>query len=160
MKKLSFLVALLCTLGIAFLPSCSRFQAKRVSSDESDERALEITDKWVSRDTETSIKKILQQLKSHKGFKRYLAQLGRVPKIFIAEVQNRTSNAYFPIEDLNDELLNEFSSSGDFILIDQGARETILKELKYQQDGMVSAREIKKIGKQGEPTFSFLALFT
>ncbi len=144
MRKFDFLFL----ASALLISSCGSFKAKRVSEDESDERALEITDKWVARDTETSVKKILKQLKVHKGFRRYLRELGRQPKVFIAEVQNQTSNAYFPIDDLNDELLNEFSASGDFVLIDAAARERILKEVTYQHDGMVSPSEAKQIGKQ------------
>ena len=128
--------------------SCSRFQAERTSGKESDIKALEITDKWVEKDTEESVKKILKQLKLHKGFQLYLKTLGRKPKIFIVDIQNQTSNPYFPIEDLNDELLNEFSASGEFILIDAVAREVLLKEVTYQSDGMVSPKEVKQIGKQ------------
>ena len=127
---------------------CSSFQAQRVSADESDERALQITDEWVARDTQTSVKKILEQMQKHRGFRRYLGTLGRQPKVFIAEIQNQTSNAYFPIDDFNDELLNEFSASGDFILIDAAARERILKEITYQNDGMVNPDEAKQIGRQ------------
>ena len=32
--------------------SCGGFKAKRVDANESDEMAMEITDKWVNRDTE------------------------------------------------------------------------------------------------------------
>ena len=128
--------------------ACSSFQAQRVSVDESDERALEITDEWVVLDTQTSVKKILEQMQKHGGFRRYLGTLGRPPKICIAEIQNDTSNAYFPIDDFNDELLNKFSASGDFILIDAAAREKILKEITYQNNGMVNPNEVKEIGRQ------------
>lgn len=126
---------------------CSSFQAKRVSADESDAAAMEITDKWVMRDTEISVDKILKQIQSHKGFQRYLARFNGQPKIFISEVQNRTSNAYFPVDDLNDELLNEFSMSGEFILIDESARQNLLDEIQYQNDGMVDPNQAKTIGK-------------
>jgi PBP1b-binding outer membrane lipoprotein LpoB len=66
----------------------------------------------------------------------------------VAEVQNQTAEAYFPINDLNDELLNELSMSGDFKLVDQAAREKILGEITYQNDGMVDPATAKKIGKQ------------
>jgi hypothetical protein len=144
MKFLSLLTLLAC-LGLS---SCGSFKAKRVNSDESDEKAMEITDKWVARDTENVVKEVLKQMHKHKGFKRYLAKLGRTPKLFIAEVQNLTSNAYFPIDDMNDELLNEFSATGDFILIDAAVRENLLKEITYQNNGMVDPNEIKQIGKQ------------
>jgi len=128
--------------------SCSSFKAERVNSDESDEKALEITDKWVARDTENVIKSFIEKMNKHRGFKRYMAKLGRVPKVFVADVQNLTSNPYFPIDDLNDELLNELSASGEFILVDAAARERILKEITYQNDGMVDPAEIKQVGKQ------------
>jgi penicillin-binding protein activator len=130
------------------LAGCSSFKAERVDSKESDEMALKITDKWVQRDTETVVKDILKTLETHKGFRRYLMKLGTAPKVFIGEIKNLTSEAYFPIHDLNDELLNDFSATGDFILIDAAARENILKEITYQHDGMVDPRTIKKVGKQ------------
>lgn len=140
---------LILLLGLSLvLTSCGSFKAKRVSSDESDDAALEITDKWVMRDTENTVRKTLEQIQNHKGFKRYLMKLGRTPKVFIAEVQNQTSNAYFPIEDMNDELLTEFSASGDFVLIDAASRERILREITYQNDGMVDPKQAKQIGRQ------------
>lgn len=145
MKKilLTFTVALmLATQG------CSSFKAERLSTAEGDEKAMKITDEWLLTDTENAVKDILKQLDQHRGYQRWLAQLGHRPKLFIADVQNETSEAYFPVDDLNDELLNDFSSSGDYVLIDAKARERILKELQYQADGMVKSSDIKKIGKQ------------
>lgn len=139
---------ILMLLSLVFLMGCSSFKAQRVDGDEADEKALEITDKWVMRDTENVVQAILKQMKRHKTFQRYLRQKGEAPKLFVAEVQNNTSNAYFPVDDLNDELLNEFSMSGDFILIDEKARQRLLKEIKYQNDGMVDPREAKMVGKQ------------
>lgn len=144
MIKITFLV-----LALSFvLSGCSSFKAKRVSGDESDELAMEITDKWVARDTEIAIRDVLKQIAKHKGYKKYLRRLGKTPKVFISEVQNMTSEAYFPIDDMNDELLNEFSASGEYILIDAAAREKILSEIQYQNDGMVDPAQIKSIGKQ------------
>ena len=140
------IIALLLVLGVS--TSCSSFKAERVGSKESDERALEITDKWVAMDTENTIRDVLAQIQKHKGFKRYLRKHGDTPKVFIAEVKNLTSEAYFPINDLNDEFLNEVSATGDFILVDADARETILKEITYQNDGMVDPKTAKNIGKQ------------
>ena len=135
-------------LVLAMVVGCGGFQAKRVARGESDEKALGITDDWVMKDTETSVKNILQQVKRHRGLRKYLRKLGRSPKIFIADVQNRTSEPYFPVDDLNDELLNEFSASGDYVLIDEERRDALLKEVQYQNDGMVAANEAKSIGKQ------------
>jgi hypothetical protein len=143
-----FKLTILAILGLSLASCGSSFKAKRVSSDESDEKALEITDKWITRDTENAVRDTLKKMQAHKGFKRYMGKLGRQPKVFIAEVQNMTANAYFPIDDMNDELLDEFSASGDFVLIDAAARENLLKEITYQNGGMVDAREVKQIGRQ------------
>jgi hypothetical protein len=131
------------------LASCGSFEAKRVDAQTSDEKGLKITDNWMSADTSQAIADVLKQIKAHKGFQRYLAQNGgNPPKLFIADVQNQTSEAYYPIGDLNDELLNELSASGDFILVDNAAREKILAEVKYQNDGMVDPKTAKQVGKQ------------
>ena len=95
MKKITFIVLMLSFMA----SSCSSFKAKRVSAEESDELAMEITDKWVMRDTEISVKAILKQIQKHKGFQRFLAKHDGQPKIFISEVQNQTSDAYFPVAD-------------------------------------------------------------
>ncbi|MBL6991558.1 MAG: hypothetical protein ISR65_17365 [Bacteriovoracaceae bacterium] len=142
-------LTLILFLSLTFiLQSCGGFKAKRVSGDEADEAAMEITDKWVTRDTELVTKDVLRQITKHRGFQRYLGKLGREPKLFICDVQNRTSEAYFPIEDLNDEMLNEFSSSGEYILIDAAAREKLLQEITYQNDGMVDPSQVTAVGRQ------------
>ena len=143
MKKL-----ILLSLLTLILTSCSGFKAKRVDSAEGDEKALSITDKWVQRDTEDAVKALVKQMENHPAFKSYVASSKKKFKIFIAEVQNETSEPYFPIGDINDELLNEFSYSGRFTLIDASARDKILKEIKYQNDGMVDSAQAKNIGKQ------------
>ncbi len=142
MKKLSLLI-----FSCVLATSCTSFRAERVSAERSDELALEITDQWVAKDTEISVGEILNQIQKHRGFQNYLSKLGRPPKLFIGEVQNLTSEAYFPIGDLNDELLTEFSASGEYVLIDEQARERLLKEIRYQNDGMVDPKDVKRIGK-------------
>ena len=143
------LIKIACLSGICLsMTSCGpTIKTQRVSLQESDKKAMTITDEWIATDTENAAKAILEQIDKHRGFQAYLAKLGRRPKLFIGEVQNQTSEAYFPIGDLNDELLNEFSASGDYILIDANAREKILKEIKFQNDGMVKPEDVKKIGK-------------
>jgi len=140
---------MICVLMLSFFSCSSSFKAERVDSKASDEKAMEITDQWVAKDTEIVIAAVIKQMQAHKGFKRYLRQNGnKTPKVFISEVKNLTSDAYFPISDLNDEFLNEISATGDFILIDADAREAILKELTYQNDGMVDPASVKLVGKQ------------
>ena len=138
MKKLVMILMLL-ALGT----SCSSFKAKRVDAAESDEMAMEITDQWVAGDTERVVQEILKKIGKHKGFKRFLRTHKKTPTVFIGEVKNLTSEAYFPINDINDEFLNEISASGDFILVDASAREAILKEITYQHDGMVISLRVK-----------------
>lgn len=140
---------ILSALMATSLAGCGSFEAKRVDAQTSDEKGLKITDNWMSADTSQAIADVLKQIKAHKGFQRYLAQNGgNPPKLFIADVQNQTSEAYFPIGDLNDELLNELSASGEFVLVDAAAREKILGEVKYQNDGMVDPATAKQVGKQ------------
>jgi len=119
-----------------------------VDAKESDEKALSITDEWVNADTEKVVKTIVGQMMAHKKFRRYMRDLGRTPNVFTSEIQNGSSEAYFPIDDLNDELLYSMDQSGDFTLVDAAARDLILKEVTYQNNGMVDAQTAKQIGKQ------------
>lgn len=130
-----------------FVTSCGSFKAKRVDANEADEKGLQITDNWMAADTTQAIADIIKQMKAHPGFGRMKQRHG-TPKIFVAEVQNQTSEAYFPIGDMNDELLNELSMTGEFELVDNQAREKILNEITYQNDGMVDPATAKRIGKQ------------
>lgn len=145
MKASLTLVAIAMTM---LLTSCSSFKAERVDGAKGDEKALSITDKWVLKDTEIAVKDMLEQIQKHKGFQRYLGDTKKKPKIFIMEVQNETSEPYFPIADMNDELLNEFSASGEYTIIDNQGRDKILKEIKYQAEGMVDPSQMVQIGKQ------------
>lgn len=147
LKKSKFLI-LFC-VACLFSNCGSKVSTQRISMAESDKKALKMTDNWMSQDTVIAISEILKQINNNKGYKRYMAKMGdRQPKIFIAELQNNTSEAYFPIQDLNDELLSKLLESGDFVLIDEAGRDKILKEIQYQNDGMVSTTEAKNIGTQ------------
>ncbi len=143
MKKLMYVIPV-----VFLLNACGSFKAKRVDATESDEKAMDITDNWVSKDTEIAIQKVLKRISSHRGFKNWLKRHRGTPSLFVAEVQNLTSEAYFPINDLNDEFLNELSGTGDFVLVDADARENLLKEITYQNDGMVDPKTAKTVGKQ------------
>lgn len=142
---MKFTIALLSLSLLA--TSCGSFKAERVDANTSDEKGLSITDNWMSADTTQATADIIKQMKAHPGYTKMKSKFG-TPKVFVAEVQNQTSEAYFPIGDLNDELLNELSMSGEFELVDNQAREKILKEVTYQNDGMVDPATAKKIGKQ------------
>lgn len=145
MKNLTLLLLLLLSVS-----SCGKkFKAQRLSTQQGDEKAMDITDAWLATDTKMAVQDILMQIQKHNGYRRYRSQIsGKRPKVFIAEVANNTSEPYFPIQDLNDELLNEFSFSGEYILIDSAARERILNEIQYQNDGMVKPEDVAKIGRQ------------
>jgi penicillin-binding protein activator len=142
---MKFLIAILTLATLA--TSCGSFKAERVDANTSDEKGLSITDNWMSADTTQAVADVVKQMKAHPGFNKMKAKFG-TPKVFVADVQNQTSEAYFPIGDMNDELLNELSMSGEFELVDNQARERILKEVTYQNDGMVDPATAKKIGKQ------------
>ena len=134
---------------LALISSCgAKIQSTRMSTAQGDEQAMSITDEWVMTDTKLAIKEVISQVQRHNGYRRYLSKMQGRPKIFIAEVQNNTADAYFPVADLNDELLNEFSISGGYVLIDEAARNRILNEIKYQNDGMIKMEDVRKIGKQ------------
>ena len=139
-------------IGIFFLitlSSCSSFQAERVDSKTSDEKALTITDEWVQKDTEEVVRELIAKMTRHQGFRRYQKKHnGKIPRIFVGEIQNQTSEAYFPVQEINDELLDRFSAGGNFILVDAAKREELLKEITYQQDGMVKPSLAKQVGKQ------------
>ena len=140
------LIALVLLASISV--SCSSFKAERVDNKEADKKGLKITDNWMGEDTRASVKKLIKLMEDHKGYQKMMAQFRGTPKVFIADVQNNTSEAYFPIGDFNDEFLNEVSSTGEFVLVDNNARKKILEEITYQNDGMVSAETAKQIGKQ------------
>lgn len=142
-----FLTALLLSATLA-LQGCASFKAERLSTAEGDEKAMEITDEWLLTDTQNTVGEIMKKMDNNRGFRNYLNELGHRPKLFIAEVQNETSEAYFPIDDMNDELLTQMSETGEFRLIDDAARDRILKEIQYQNEGMVKQSDIQKIGKQ------------
>ncbi len=136
-------------ISFCLFSSCARFKAKRVDDRESDEKGLEITDKWLQHDTEKVVSEVVDQIEKHRGFRNYVAaQANNVPRVFVAEVQNLTGEPYFPIGDLNDELLVRMSNSGDFILVDAAARDSLLKEITYQNDGMVDPKTANAVGKQ------------
>lgn len=139
---------LVMTAALLSFVSCGSFKAERVDSKTSDEKALKITDQWVQADTEQVIRDAMKEMNEHRGLKRYMMEHGKQLKIFVGEVQNLTAEAYFPINDINDELLNEISKQGDFVLVDAEARSHILKEITYQNDGMVDPATAKKVGKQ------------
>lgn len=145
---MNFLKATIVLTSLLTLTSCGSFKAQRVDSKTSDEKALKITDQWVQADTESVIRDAMKEMNEHKGLRRYMMEHGKQLKMFVGEVQNLTAEAYFPINDLNDELLNEISKQGDFILVDAQAREALLKEITYQNDGMVDPKTAKKVGKQ------------
>lgn len=136
-------------LSLLLISSCSTFKAERVGAEEADEKGLLITDNWMSKDTELAIDEAMKQIASHPGLMRYKSTTGvRAPKIFVGEIQNQTAEAYFPIGDMNDEFLQRLSESGEFVLIDAARRDSILKEITYQNDGMVDPAEAKKVGRQ------------
>jgi PBP1b-binding outer membrane lipoprotein LpoB len=146
--KLFALTALLATQTLVF-SACSSFKASRVDDAAADEHAMEITDNWVDGDTIRVIDGAMKQIYAHKRFVEYQSKFqGKRIKLFVGEIRNNTSESYFPVKDLEDALLEKMSNSDQFALIDASRRENLLKEITYQNDGMVDPKQAKKVGKQ------------
>ena len=146
-SRILMMVTALCSLGC--LPACSSFKAQRVDEAKADEKAMEITDNWVDGDTVRVIDGAIKQVYAHKRFKEYEDRFGgRRIKLFVGEIRNNTSESYFPVKDLEDALLEKVSNSDEFTLIDASRRDSLLKEITYQNDGMVDAAQAKKVGRQ------------
>jgi PBP1b-binding outer membrane lipoprotein LpoB len=131
------------------LSACSTFKAERVDDSKADEKAMSITDNWVDGDTIRVIDGAIKQMYAHKRFIEQSAKYnGKRIKLFVGEIRNNTAESYFPIKDLEDALLEKMSNSDEFTLIDAARRENLLKEITYQNDGMVDPTQAKKVGKQ------------
>lgn len=135
---------------LTVLGGCSTaFKAERVNDRVADEKAMAITDKWVNGDTNLVIEGTMKKIYEHARFRKLkAARNGKEMKLFVGEIQNSTSEAYFPVKDLEDALLEKMSNSDSFILIDAAQRERLLKEITYQNDGAVDPSQAKTIGKQ------------
>ena len=139
-------LAAVCSLGFQ---SCSSFKAERVDESKADEKAMEITDNWVDGDTIRVIDGAIKQIYAHKRFNEFNSKFqGKRIKLFVGEIRNNTTESYFPIKDLEDALLEKMSNSDQFTLIDASRRDNLLKEITYQNDGMVDPAQAKKVGKQ------------
>jgi PBP1b-binding outer membrane lipoprotein LpoB len=146
--KASLILVSLFTI-LLLLNGCSSFKAERVDDSKADEKALQITDNWVDGDTIRVIDGSLKQIYVHKRFSEFsLKYAGKRIKLFVGEIRNNTSEAYFPVKDVEDALLEKLSNSDQFTLIDASRRDALLKEITYQNDGMVDPAQAKKVGKQ------------
>lgn len=136
-------------VGVLSIEACSSFKAERVDDAKADEKAMEITDNWVDGDTIRVIDGSIKQMNVHKRFVEFNKKFeGKRIKLFVGEIRNNTSESYFPVKDLEDALLEKMSNSDHFTLIDAAKRESILKEINYQKDGMVDPKQVKKMGRQ------------
>lgn len=148
MNKLILAGAFSAVLAIG-TQGCSSFKAQRVDEAKADEKAMEITDNWVDGDTIRSIDGAMKQIYVHKRFLEYYSKFGgKRIKLFVGEIRNNTTESYFPVKDLEDALLEKMSNSDQFALIDAARRENLLKEITYQNDGMVDPAQAKKVGRQ------------
>ena len=137
------------SLVVMALQGCSSFKAQRVDEAKADEKAMEITDNWVDGDTIRVIDGSMKQIYVHKRYMEYQSRFaGKRIKLFVGEIRNNTTESYFPVKDLEDALLEKMSNSDQFALIDASRRENLLKEITYQNDGMVDPAQAKKVGKQ------------
>jgi len=149
MNKIKLLPYALLLAGTFSMTSCASFKAERVDDAKADEKAMEITDNWVDGDTIRVIDGAIKQIYAHKRFAEYNSKFnGKRIKLFVGEIRNNTSESYFPVKDLEDALLEKVSNSDNFTLIDASRRENLLKEITYQNDGMVDPAQAKKVGRQ------------
>lgn len=147
MKHLWIVTGVVCAVSLA--SGCSSFKAERVDDAKADEKAMEITDNWVDGDTIRVMDGAIKQMMAHKRFNEYNTKFqGKRIKLFVGEIRNNTTESYFPIRDLEDALLEKMSNSDEFTLIDASRRDALLKEITYQNDGMVEPSQAKKVGKQ------------
>jgi hypothetical protein len=148
-KTTKVLRALILTVAFSSMISCSSFKAERVDDSKADEKAMEITDNWVDGDTIRVIDGAMKQIYVHKRFLEYYSKFqGKRIKLFVGEIRNNTTESYFPVKDLEDALLDKMSNSDQFTLIDARSRDALLKEITYQNDGMVDPAQAKKVGRQ------------
>ncbi len=146
MKSNWVLLAGILTMSVS---ACSSFKAERVDEAKADQKAMEITDNWVDGDTIRVIDGTIKQIYAHKRFNEYYGKFqGKRIKLFVGDIRNNTTESYFPVKDLEDALLEKMSNSDQFALIDASRRDALLKEITYQNDGMVDPIQAKKIGKQ------------
>ncbi len=145
MKKL----LALSVFGAVLMSGCSSFKAERVDDARADTEAMGITDTWVGGDTVRVIEGSMKQIYAHKGFNEYYSGMnGKRIKLFVGEIRNNTPEANLPMADIQDALLEKVSNSDQFKLIDAEKRQALLKEITYQNDGMVDPLQAKKVGKQ------------
>jgi uncharacterized protein (TIGR02722 family) len=131
------------------LASCgAKMRAERLSTSEGDKKAMTITDEWLTTDTNMASKSIVEKILNHGRYKRYLREKSyKTPKMFVGEIENRTSEDNFPVIALSNRILNDLFEDSNVDLVSAKDREKILKEIKYQNDGMVKPSDIKSIGK-------------
>jgi uncharacterized protein (TIGR02722 family) len=148
LNKMTFFKALTASVAAVSIIGCTSFKAQRVNDQEADEKAMAVTDKWVNGDTKIVVENTIKKVYSHKAFKKYQDKKNKSEvKLFVGEIQNNTSEAYLPVNDIEEALLDQLSNSDTFVLIDAAARDKLLKEISYQNDGMVDPGQAKSIGK-------------
>ena len=148
MKKFQVKTALIVSLIAGLGAGCASFKAQRVNDKDADDKAMAITDKWVNGDTIMVIDNTIKKVYEHARFRKYRDTHKGNIKLFVGEIRNNTSEAYLPTHDLEEALLEKLSNSDVFVLIDAAQREKLLKEVTYQNDGMVDPSQAKSIGKQ------------
>ncbi len=125
----------------------------RLSTAEGD--AMMKTGKWTKVDSEAAAGEIMAQLAAHPALADYIGRLGHKPKLFIKDVENKTADPYFRVEELNNALLKRISRTGRFVLIDRAAAQKINQELAYQMGGTVKKSDIRKIAETGAEILIF-----
>ena len=101
---------------------------------------------WNVEDTKASVAQIMKKMSSNKRFNEILKKRG-VVKVKLGFFRDRTQETGFQIDDIKNELLAEISNNDNIVLIEED-NDSLVKELSYQQDGMVKKSDRKNIGHQ------------
>ncbi|MCQ2914507.1 MAG: penicillin-binding protein activator LpoB [Alphaproteobacteria bacterium] len=138
MKKF-LLLALFCLVGCA--GGVHEYEEQTLISSNT-------STKWELKDTQNIVSDLINKMNLDQKLQAKLNEYEKTPNLFIANIKNNTGNPYFPISDINAEILEKLSKTNSFILIDSQSRLDLMKELKYQYNGLVSKDSQKKVGKQ------------
>lgn len=115
-----------------------------------DPAGLEVVDdRWNETDARKTSEILIGSMLKKPWLENFKAsQGGQKPMLIVDDIENRTDE-HIDTKAIGEALQDELINSGMIRFVDAGAREKILKEIKYQNDsGMVSQNTAKAKGKQ------------
>ncbi len=108
-----------------------------------------VDDRWNPTDANKTAEVLIKGILEKNWLFEYMQSSGgKKPIVIVDEIENSTSE-HIDTDAIGQAMQNELINSGKIRFIDKGAREKILKEIKYHQEsGMVAQDSAKKKGKQ------------